>query len=388
MANFLKVPRIIISMCDDLRVKCPFSSEGCREIIERGHIQAHVKKYCDYRLLPCPAEGCRDMTRKKDMDPDGRCLHELRGCENCEELVMEQDFEAHTTELCSSLKADCADCGDSMCRNELEKHLETCPEVKRSCLASKFGCPVKLKMADLGQHEQSCPLATLGPYLETQSSRIESMEATIKQLRQRNEILEDGITNIRSTIAHISPLQANPQSEVSPIVRSDSPVSLTSEIGVSGLPHNDAPNDTIEAPSLSTESTTNIPPSNATTYLLSIHESLREEVSQLSNAISVVDARATTTIMNEGHRLREDMAHITAGVNTIRMQVHWLMNPRLHQNRGPANGSATGNPSASDSARNLGMGGPSAGQSGHSSSPPPLSRGRRLSDGSREGTKL
>lgn len=93
MATFMKVPRIIISMCDDLCVKCPFAGQGCEEIIQRGHVQAHVDKYCDYRLLRCPDANCNYMTRKKDLDPDRRCLHELRSCDNCEESVMERDFE-------------------------------------------------------------------------------------------------------------------------------------------------------------------------------------------------------------------------------------------------------------------------------------------------------
>ncbi|KKZ65476.1 hypothetical protein EMCG_08708 [[Emmonsia] crescens] len=392
MATFLKVPRIITSMCDDLCVKCPFAGQGCEEVIQRGHVQAHVDKYCDYRLMRCPDANCNYMTRKKDLDPDRRCLHELRSCDNCEESVMERDFEVHTKELCSSLKIECTDCHTTVRRSELPKHLETCCAVERTCRAVKFGCPVKLKMAELMQHEQSCPLAKLGPYLETQASRIESMESTIKQLRERNEILEDGIANIRSTIAQISPLQANPQSEILPIARSDSQVSLSLELRNVSSPdasHNPANDPTNNITPSFEESISNPPPSNTTTYLLSIHESLRDEVTQLSNAISDIDARVNMSIINESIRLRDEMAHINAGVNTIRMQVHWLMNPRLHQNQRTVSASATATPSASDSSRNMGGAAPVAGQSGNpSSSPPPIQRGRRLSDGSREGTKL
>ncbi|PGH10865.1 hypothetical protein AJ79_05225 [Helicocarpus griseus UAMH5409] len=392
MATFMKVPRIIISMCDDLCVKCPFEGQGCKEIVQRGHVQAHVDKYCDYRLMRCPGENCNYLTRKKDLDPDQRCLHELRACDDCHELVMEQDYETHAKELCSSLMTTCSDCNETIRRNELQSHLDNCRVITRSCRAAKFGCPVKLKMDELERHEQSCPLVTIGPYLETQNSRIESMESTIRQLRQRNEILEDGIANIRSSVAQISPLQASSQTEASPIIRSDSPVSLSSELNVSApeAPNNPASGTiTDNAASPSQDLTSSPSSSNATTYLLSIHESLRDEVSQLSNAISDIDARVNMSIMNESIRLRDDMAHITAGVNTLRMQLHWLMNPRLHQAQRTVNGSNTGAPSTSDSSRNMGMGAPVAGQSGTSSSPPPpLQRGRRLSDGSREGTKL
>ncbi|OAX81664.1 hypothetical protein ACJ72_03996 [Emergomyces africanus] len=393
MATFMKVPRIIISMCDDLRVKCPFAGQGCEEIIQRGHVQAHVDKYCAYRLMRCPDANCNYMTRKKDLDPDRRCLHELRNCDSCGESVMEGDFEVHTNELCSSLKTECTDCHTTMPRSEMAKHLESCCEVERMCCAAKFGCPVKLTMTELTQHEQSCPLVKLGPYLETQASRIESMESTIKQLRQRNEILEDGIANIRSTIAQILPPQANPQTEILPVVRSDSPLSLPLELlNVSAGPEisNDPTSEPTDNVTPSFPEFTPIPPaSNTTTYLLSIHESLREEVTQLSNAMSDIDARVNMSIMNESIRLRDEMAHISAGVNTIRMQVHWLMNPRLHQNQRNVNAPATGTPSASDSSRTMDGVGPVSSQSGNPSSPPPsIQRGRRFSDGSREGTKL
>lgn len=247
-------------------------------------------------------------------------------------------------------------------------------------------------MEALKQHEQSCILAKLGPYLDAQASRMESMESTIKQLRQRNEILEDGIANIRSILGgHVSPLQPDPQTEVSPIIRSDSPLSLSfehldiSSPEASNNPAND-PTDGVSPPYQEIASSPS--PSNTTTYLLSIHESLREEVTQLSNAISDIDARVNMSIMNEGIRLRDEMAHISAGVNAIRMQVHWLMNPRLHQIQRAVNASSTTTPSAGDTSRNVGVatvGGPSD----HPSSPPlPSYRGRRLSDGSREGTKL
>jgi hypothetical protein len=90
---YLNVPRLLINMCDDVRVKCPFSSEGCKEIVPRGHVQAHVDKYCGYRLMDCPDTLCDKKTRKKDLSPDSKCMHELHQCSRCEEEVMEQDYE-------------------------------------------------------------------------------------------------------------------------------------------------------------------------------------------------------------------------------------------------------------------------------------------------------
>jgi hypothetical protein len=120
-------------------------------------------------------------------------------------------------------------------------------------------------------------------------------------------------------------------------------------------------------------------PSTATTYLLSLHESLREEVTRLASALNAVDARANMSIINENLRLREDMAHINAGLNTVRMQVHMLMNLRSHQGQ------------RTDPSRPTQPGGDtlgSAGSSRVSAITPEALRNRRLSDTGREVTKL
>jgi hypothetical protein len=273
-------------------------------------------------------------------------------------------------ELCPSLKVTCQDCEVSLYRSDLAEHVANCAKAMRTCAGAKYGCRMKLPKTPLSVHEMLCPLVTLAPYLESQASRMASMESTIRQLRQRNEILEDGIANMRSTLAQMSPPPPAPAIARSG-TRSPSP-SRSSNI--------------IPFPP---EVSASLSHSNATTYLLSLHESLREETSQLAGAITDLDARASMAIMNESLRIREDMAHINAGVNSLRMQVHWLMNPRLHQGQRTVNSGGTGGPGGGESARTLGIGSPAAGRSSAVSSPTSGTlAGRRLSDTAREGTKL
>jgi RING-type zinc-finger len=87
-----KIPRLLINMCDDVRVRCPYSDEGCTEVMARGHVQLHVEKYCDYKLLQCPLSTCTEKTFKKKLNPE-RCMHTTVKCEACEEDVMEQDLQ-------------------------------------------------------------------------------------------------------------------------------------------------------------------------------------------------------------------------------------------------------------------------------------------------------
>lgn len=89
---YTDVPRLLMNMCDDIRVKCPYSTGGCPKVVPRGHVELHVDKYCGYKLVDCPSETCDQKTQRKDLSEDN-CRHELRQCLGCEEDIMDQDYE-------------------------------------------------------------------------------------------------------------------------------------------------------------------------------------------------------------------------------------------------------------------------------------------------------
>lgn len=101
-ASFQTVPRLVLSMCDEILVKCPYAKEGCEETIQRGHVQSHVDKYCNYRLIQCPDEDCDKKTRKKDLDTEGNCVHSLCECKECGDSVTQLDYE-----VCQSEDLEC-----------------------------------------------------------------------------------------------------------------------------------------------------------------------------------------------------------------------------------------------------------------------------------------
>lgn len=313
-------------------------------------------------------------------------------------------IQEHVNELCPSLTTTCPDCQASIIRNSLKEHIDSCPEAIHPCAASKYGCPAEFKRAELSTHEQSCPLVALGPYFEAQNARLDAMDMTIRHLKQRNEILEDGLANIRATLLEASRAlpdaeardgRSSPERETRDRSRSRS--SSRSRRAWNG-----------HSRSRSGIDRSSISSSTATTYLLSLHESLREEVSQLSLAITDLDARASMALMNESLRIKEDMAHTNAALNSVRMQVHWLMTPRLHhQGQRTTSTTATttatsgvGSSSAAAASHHQirtvpGLGSSSSSSSRSSSAaagpaavPPDALRTRRLSDSTREGTKL
>ncbi|KAK2832043.1 hypothetical protein FQN49_006906 [Arthroderma sp. PD_2] len=210
------------------------------------------------------------------------------------------------------------------------------------------------------------------------------MDSTIRQLKQQNDVLEDSIANLRSALTQST---TRPPSRVQLASSADSGTDPNASFPMHHFQRSNSPS--TDAVSSARENNPSTPFSNnTTTYLLSIHEALREEVSQLTTTVADLDARTNMSIVNENLRVREDMAHLTAGLNTVRMQVHLLMNTRLHHSqRGPIN--ARANSAAGSSSNGGGMDGPSSGQSRISSDTgPEPQRGRRPSDSGWEGTKL
>lgn len=361
------VPRLLINMCDEIQVRCPLQGEGCQEVLPRGHVQSHVDKYCGYRLVPCPDDSCDKKTRKKDLQEEQRCMHSYCRCSRCEDDVMEQDYEKHDKELCPSLETTCLDCGTTMLQRASKKHVEACPDVVSPCAASKYGCLVRMRRAEIATHEQICPLVSIGPYFEAQDTRLNSLELTTRHLQQRNEILEDGLANVRSTLLESARATGSGRN------------GRPSADGESGQHARDDADESADRAST-------VFSNNATTYLLSLHESLREEVNQMSHALTDLDARASMSIMNECLRIKEDMAHTNAAVNSVRMQVQWLMNPRLHN--GTRTGGMRANSAGNDSTRTQLTSTSAPGSSNAAGPSLEPFRPRRPSDSGREGTKL
>ncbi|EER24519.1 hypothetical protein D8B26_005152 [Coccidioides posadasii str. Silveira] len=363
-------PRLIVAMCDEILVKCPWSDHGCDEIMQRGYVRSHLEKHCNYRLVSCPDEDCDKMIRKRDIILDGYCLHEPGTCTDCGEEVIQLMIAEHKYKTCPKAEVRCSGCEAVFFRCDLEEHKNRC--LKTACKASIYGCRARLPKSEMGTHERACPLANLGPYLESQSTRIASMETMIRLLQQRNEVLEEGIASIRSA------LQANSRPLAAGAATSSSDTSIENQPTSASEPMIDT---TTRAQSSTANNT------NTTTYLLSIHESLRGEVTQLADALSALDARANMTILNENLRLREDMAHISAGLNTVRMQVHMLVNSTLQQGQQRMMGNRPSPTPGSSGVSGLNTPGPSTSASQGRGIVELPERSRRLSD-SREGTKL
>ncbi len=315
------VTKILNHILDELRVNCPFRNAGCREIKHRGQIQDHVDKYCDYVEVECPLENCLLTVQRKDTR-EQRCLHGLVRCGDCRMCFLEKELESHRQRHCEAGRVPCPDCKAQVFRRDLAGHAEICPEAVFPCGAAQYGCDFSASPEILLEHVKTCPLVKLVPFLKMQNERLEAHEAALKHLRHKNSILETSFSTIQETL--------NPSN-----------------------------NHLIDLPSSSTTGSDTGPFDSTAHHLLSLHESLREEVKRVSAAVSEVDAKASMMIISESLRVKEDLSHTNAAIAGMRMQLHWLISARLQnqqrvamvrtQSSGEGLGSTSGNNTAGPS---------------------------------------
>ncbi|MCJ1298819.1 hypothetical protein MMC08_001609 [Hypocenomyce scalaris] len=339
------VPKIIIRILDELMAKCVFHEEGCTEVVTRGAMQDHIDRYCDYSRVDCPLQDCVLKARRKDAEKG--CLHNFVECDDCYQSTMEQDLEIHRNKHCKRRKASCPACTTEVLRYKLEEHIERCPEAVFPCTASPFGCDFIARRAVLNEHRTTCPLAKIVPFLQVQNERLEAHESALKVLQRKNAILQTSFSSIQDALGP----SAN----------------LVDETPSSGAQPDPAPFDSTAA------------------HLLSLHESLREEVERVSAAVSELDAKSSMMVMNESLRIKDEMAYTNAVVGNMRTQLQWLISSRLQnqQRMTMVRGATSGD--GGPGGMGVGVAGSSAAAGASGGPGQPV---RRMSDSTRQDTKL
>lgn len=257
-------------------------------------------------------------------------------------------LQEHLQKSCKVKTSQCNSCFKDFVQCELALHESDCPEAQVYCAAAEIGCKFSSTRVKAPIHESSCPLNALLPTLLSMSRRMKNQDAALKVLQRRNDELETGFLALQTILG-------------------DPPMSSASAAGDIGSAH--AQSHAVQ-PVPSTSTTSEYPPfDSATHHLLSLHESLREELDRVSGAVSQLDARSSMMVMNESLRVKEEMAHTNAVIGSMRMQLQWLMSARLQAQR---------NPSAMTPDADVRSGPRVAGGSG------PLQPVRRLSDSSKE----
>lgn len=234
----------------------------------------------------------------------------------------------------------------------------------------------------------------MAPHFRDQQARIERSEARFEPLSRKVGILEDGLSNITnmlypanandSSFPVTNPLDPNNESAFPPAPLVPTPDFRLPPASFPPVPPNNEQSQT----------GLNNPPQppfdSQIHHLLTLHESLRDEVSRIATALNEHEGRTSMMIMNENQRVKEDMLHTNAAINAMRMQLHWLMSATLHQRTSSSAGSSTARSGAtgasgSGSSTTQGSASLSARSGAGGTFHAPL---RRLSDSTRQDVKL
>lgn len=250
---------------------------------------------------------------------------------------------------CTVALSSCAFCQKLCVKAKLRGHADVCSEAIVACPAAAIGCRLRCKRGHLDEHIEQCPLAAVQPTLKLMNSRISEQDTALSALRHRSDFYEARFDAMHEVLDGSLPI----------------PPPVPARGGnLPSLQANLAPLSNQEG------NTTQI--DNATHQLLSMQESLREELGRVVDSVTELDARTSVTIINENLRLKEDISRMNGAIGAMRMQMQWLMSARMNfQSRGTVSASA-----------------PVGANHGAESIQGPGAGTRRSSDSSRQDTKL
>lgn len=386
--------KILVNMTDELLVKCPKADHGCKVEVKRGEVQDHINIYCGYALVECGADDCELPVRRKDTALG--CLHFGVSCMSCRKEMQKWRLETHWKSECPDRKVHCELCKSAVFYRDLEEHSRsTCPAISIPCPGAPFGCSNRSKSGQAEVHAKACPLAKLAPVLRLQQARLDEQEAAQKVMSRKLEVLEGGFANISSLlfpqssetdfeqaspnddrVQRFQQLFASPTDALHSLDDNESALesaSHTNDLGPNTEPYLQPPNAALRSPpsrpapsppgprptdlpepfsaDLDLQAPTTLPPPDTTGgpyasplhHLLSMHESLRDELSRISTALSELDGRHSMQILNENLRTREEISYLGAQVGGLQRQVHWLTSTQLQRQqvgRSPTPGSS------------------------------------------------
>lgn len=383
--------KILGNILDDLLVKCPKADHGCKSQVKRGEVQDHMSIYCGYAMVECPTEQC-ELPVQRQYAKQG-CLHYGVSCLACREDMLRCHLETHWRSKCVDRQIRCDQCKAKIFFKELTEHnTRLCPAISIPCPGASLGCNTRSKRREAEFHAKSCTLAKLAPVLSAQQQRLDDQEAAQRQMNRKLEVLEGGFGRMHSILYPRAddPDQNSAIPSQIPLIENHGlhdtalpadgespPVIDPAELGLDAngnalpspveqrrrfseatrppfnralpaipgprsgnLPEPFSPDFDLASP-FPPPATNGGPYASPLHHMLSMHESLRDEMSRLNTALQELDGRHSMQILNENMRTREEITYMGAQVAGLSRQVHWLTSTQLQrQSQGSTPGAA------------------------------------------------
>jgi TNF receptor-associated factor 5 len=302
-----KTNKIIINQLDALLAKCPCCETG----IPRSMLQNHIERYCQDALVPCIGPNCDQAVRREISDRG--CLHYDSTCPDCHESHQQIDMANHREYQCKEREKSCEHCGWIILRCEEVEHMEECEDIISPCRWAKYGCQHESKRKDLVLHADDCHCKLVGPIAETLTSEINSLQADLRALTQKDQLQERRIKFLEHG-------QRNPDRT---------------------LDYSDLPSQQLT--NFADSSTSAEPLDSAHEYLLSLVEAQESKIDRLSANMTELEAKQTMMLFNETLPIKTDLSEMRSSQQILGMHVRWLLNFRRQENqRRSGGGPSTG----------------------------------------------
>lgn len=389
-----KASRLIVNMCNDIKVRCP--NEDCDAVHVRGCVEQHATKECQEYQMDCPGSDCDKKVKRKNFVSD-TCIHSSHIECDCGAVIElgRGEWLRHKDEDCPTTGVKCDYCSMRIPVKDYlagrSTHDCSAESTRIRCPGYDYGCTegtIFVTQEDLEYHSQACPLARLAPTLKKQSELLQSLTDQLTLTKVRNEVLEtslDKITDLLNTRV-LPSLPSHPHS------RSASPA--PSSLSIEEIPrHTEASHPhPLSLPAHLRPLTPNPQTQHSNINeldILNLHTHLSDSITNLStqlltiqNNLADLDARQSMMVMNETLRLKEDLAQQGAGLFSTRAQVQWLLNRERERMQQMAAHAA-----ASQQQQQAAGATPTPGHSGAMEPRPPgLARGRSSNIGFGEGS--
>lgn len=302
-------PFVISSLIGELEAHCPYRDRGCDFTGKRWVLEQHVRDGCGFADVVCGGAHSEDdaedgerceRTVERRLRVEGECVHKQVSC-RCGEQMEKWQLAAHKAECRASA---CDECGQH------DEHADDCRKAVLECKGKPLGCvfvagtrseedddnnadgdedesreqsqepldpPPKQLLA---AHERACPLAAMAPVLSRYDDRMQSLETENKALRRTVDRLV-----AQTTLLH----------------EAGGPAS-----GRAASSYND----------------------DDLTHMFMEIERLRTDVFHLTTATNERYLQQNTMLVHETARTNEDIALLRAGFNSVRQQLHFLLNAR------------------------------------------------------------
>ena len=167
-----KAPRILTDYLSELKIRCDYFSRGCREFVQLGNLERHVKD-CGFTPVLCSDEKCRLEINKRDR------IH-------------------HETEVCEFRKVKCHNCFEIRKEvNEVKVHLKTATE-KLEHLEMKVDYKMEEMKVDVATVKDK--LDCLDTNMEENRNMFERLTTDIQKTQEQIMKLVSGTENDTNNI--------------------------------------------------------------------------------------------------------------------------------------------------------------------------------------------